>query len=602
MPTTLRVIRFAPVRADHPRRPLLSGWRSSLLSLPVFLLLAAPARGQGDPREGLKAGVTDAGEAIRHLELVAHRPKANGFANPSDVGDFAYANADLAFTRRYAFQGGYHGFQVWDISNPRVPTIRTTFACPGGQGDLSVHGTLLFMSVEEPSARIDCGSRGVADSVSAERFMGVRIFDISNLDAPRQVAAVQTCRGSHTHTLLVDPKDRKHVYLYVQGTSPVRPEAELPGCSGRAPEQDPNSSYFRIEVIQVPLAAPRDAKVVNAPRIFADAAGNPAGLWKGGTHGPGTQETATTDQCHDITTFPAFGIAAGACSGNGILLDIRNPAAPRRIGEVMDPNFAYWHSATFSNNADRVLFTDEWGGGTAPRCRATDRPTWGANATFTLSKDRKLTPAGYFKIPAAQTAAENCVAHNGSIIPVPGRDIMVQAWYQGGISVIDFTNPHNPQEIAFFDRGPLGAELMLGGHWSAYWFNGYIYGSEIARGLDVLQLLPSEHLSASEIEAARLVVLEEFNPQMQPRISWPASFTVTRAYVDQLARHDGLERAKLDAARRDLEAAERGPARGRRALLTALANRLSIDAATARDDLKVHALVEAVRKLAAASR
>lgn len=579
----------------------------SFRSLPTSLmvgglslsLLALPAGAQGDPRVGLKAGVQDAGEALRNMQLVAHRPKADGFMNAGDPGDFAFANSDLAFTRRYAFQGGYHGLQVWDISDPRNPKIRTTLACPGGQGDVSVYRNLLFMSVEQPTARIDCGAQPVTDTVSTERFLGVRIFDISNIDAPRQVAAVQTCRGSHTHTLLVDPKDTKHVYIYVQGTSPVRNPAELPGCSGLPPEKDPNTSYFRIEVIQVPVASPKDAKIVNAPRVFADSAGNVAGLWKGGTHGEGTQETATTDQCHDITTYPALGLAAGACSGNGILLDIRNPAAPRRIGEVSDPNFAYWHSATFGNDGNRLLFTDEWGGGVGARCRATDKPTWGANATFTLSKDRKLRPAGYFKLPAAQEATENCVAHNGSLIPVPGRDLMVQAWYQGGISVLDFTNPHNPKEIAYFDRGPLGDKLMLGGFWSAYWYNGYIYGSEIARGFDVLQLTPSDQLTQNELDAAKLVVLDDFNPQMQPRFTWPASFAVSRAYLDQLARDKGLAADRVADVTRILNEAERAKPAARRAALTKLVAALEYDAALAENGPKVQALAESVRKLAA---
>ena len=566
-----------------------------------FITLSTVAGAQGDPRVGLKPGLHDAGEAARNMELVAHRPKPDGFFNASNPGDFAFANSDLAFNRRYVFQGGYHGFQVWDISNPRNPTLRATHACPGGQGDLSVYGNLLFMSVEQPSARLDCGAQGVADTVSAERFMGVRIFDISNIDAPRQVAAVQTCRGSHTHTLLADPKDRKNVYVYVHGTSPVRPAAELPGCSGLPPEQDPNTSYFRIEVIRVPLASPKDAKIVNSPRIFADSAGNVAGLWKGGAHGAGTQETATTDQCHDVTTYPALGLAAGACSGNGILLDIKDPANPRRIAAVIDPNFAYWHSATFSNGGDKLLFTDEWGGGVGARCLATDRPIWGADATFTLSKDRKLTPAGYFKIPAPQTVQENCVAHNGSLAPVPGRATTLPAWYQGGISVVDFTNPHNPQEIAFFDRGPVSGErLYLGGHWSAYWFNGYVYGSEIARGLDVLQLKPSEFLSQNELDAAMLVRFDEFNPQMQLRFEWPASFAVARSYLDQMARNQGMAAGTLAQARRDLDAAEKAAPRARRTALTALAARLDEEAAIAPDQKRVLALAEAVRKLAAA--
>ena len=558
--------------------------------------------GAADPRVGLGAGWMDAKSAARNMELVAQRPRPEGFFNPSDMGDFGYANADLAFSGNYVFQGGYNGFQVWDVSNPSSPTLRAAVACPGGQGDLSVYGNLLFMSVEENRGRVDCGTQRITTEVSADRFRGVRIFDISNVASPKQVGAVQTCRGSHTHTLVTDPKDAANVYLYVSGTSPVRPGAELSGCSGRPPEQDPNTAYFRIEVIKVPLAAPQEARVVNAPRLFADASGNIAGLWKGGTHGPGTQETAQTDQCHDITVYPEIGLAAGACSGNGILLDISDPANPKRVDEVSDPNFAYWHSATFDNDGKKVIFTDEWGGGTAPRCQASDRPEWGANALFTLA-GRKLTPTGYFKLPAPQTATENCVAHNGSLVPVPGRDIMVQAWYQGGISVFDFTDPKKPVEIAFFDRGPMSeTELTLGGHWSAYWYNGYIYGSEIGRGLDVLRLMPSEHLSQNEIEAARLVRMDRFNPQLQTKLVWPASFVVARAYLDQLGRNEGLARDRATRVAQELDRAEQLQGSERQAALAALATQLDGDAQGAGNPDKVRALAAAVRELSTAQR
>jgi hypothetical protein len=566
-------------------------------------LLAAVEAGaqRTDPRVGLRAGLTDAGEAISNLRHVGHLARPEGFFNPADPGDFGFVNADLAFSGNHAFLGGFNGFQIFDISDPARPRIRKTVVCPGGQGDVSVHGNLLFVSVEETRGRIDCGAGGVEDTVSAERFRGVRIFDISNLDAPRQVAAVQTCRGSHTHTLVPDPRDAGTVYVYNSGTSVVRPAAELAGCSGKPPAQDPNSSFFRIDVIRVPLASPQQARIVSSPRVFADrATGAPAGLWKGGTHGEGTQSTAETDQCHDITAYPELGLAAGACSGNGILLDIRDPANPARIDEVSDPNFAYWHSATFSNDGRKVIFSDEWGGGTAARCRATDRPKWGANAIFTLN-DRKLRPAGYYKLPAPQTAQENCVAHNGSLIPVPGRDIQVQAWYQGGISVFDFTDAARPVEIAYFDRGPVSAtELVLGGFWSAYWYNGSIYGSEIGRGLDVFQLEPSPHLSRNEIDAAKLVSFATFNPQTQPRIVWPAHFAVARAYVDQLARGRGLPAARTTAITRELARAEGLSGAGRRTALTALATQLDRDAARSRDAARVRALAGTVRGLAAA--
>jgi hypothetical protein len=421
------------------------------------------------------------------------------------------------------------------------------------------------------------------------------------VDAPRQVAAVQTCRGSHTHTLVPDPRDQSHVYVYVSGTSGVRSADELAGCVG-SPE-DPNTALFRIEVIRVPLAAPQEARIVSTPRVFADRqTGAAAGLWRGGNHGEGTQNTAQTNMCHDLTVYPEIGLAAGACSGNGILLDIRDPANPVRIDEVIDPNFAYWHSATFNNAGTTILFTDEWGGGTAPRCRATDKAEWGADAIFTLS-NRKLTHAGYFKIPAAQSAQENCVAHNGSLIPVPGRDIMAQAWYQGGLSVVDFTNPAKPVEIAFFDRGPVDAGSMkMGGQWGTYWYNGHIYGSEIARGLDVFALKPSEHLSQNEIDAAKLVRTDVANPQVQTKIVWPAAFVVAHAYVDQLERGQGLAGGRISAVRTELRRAERLSGAQQRTALTQLATAIDRDAQGSRDAARVRMLAGAVRDLAGAAR
>jgi hypothetical protein len=511
---------------------------SCMFGMVAMLVMSSSALAQQqDPRVGLRPGLTDAGEAARHMELLVNKVRPAGFFNASDPGDSNFANTDLAFRGDYVFVGNYHGFNVYDITEPANPRLRVSVVCPGGQGDVSVHGNLVFLSVEQPRGRVDCGVQGTEGTVNPERFRGVRIFDITDIDRPRQVGAVQTCRGSHTHTLVTDPSDRAHIYVYVSGTSTVRPGEELPGCSDGMPGENPNTALFRIEVIRVPLRAPQDARVVSSPRIFADpATGAIDGLWRGGTHGPGTQDSRLTHQCHDITVYPALGLAAGACSGNGILLDIRDPANPVRIDEVLDPNFAYWHSATFNNDGTKILFTDEWGGGRAARCTADDPPTWGANAIFHLV-DGKMQLGGYYKLPAAQTATENCVAHNGSLLPVPGRDIKVQAWYQGGISVFDFTDAARPVEIAFFDRGPISAtELMTGGYWSAYWYNGLIYGAEIVRGLDVLRLTPSEHLTQNEIDAANLVRFEEFNPQTQPRLSWPAHPAVARAYIDQLVR------------------------------------------------------------------
>jgi len=570
--------------------------RRTAAALCTLAIAAGALHAQQDPRVGLKTGFRDAGEAIKHLQMVSHTPKQDGWFDPKNLGNFDYANSDLAFQKNLVFQGGWHGWQAWDISNPSAPKLRKAFVCQGGQGDLSIHGNLLFMSVEDFAGRIDCGTQAARDTVSAERFRGVRIFDISDIDHPKQVATVQTCRGSHTHTLVTDKNDKANVYVYVQGTGPVRSPSELTGCVRSA--ADTASALFRIEVIKVPLAAPQNAAIVSMPRIFADALGNIAGLWKGGSHGEGTQTTGTTDQCHDITAYPEIGLAAGACSGNGILLDISNPANPKRLDEVIDPNFAYWHSATFNNAGTSVLFTDEWGGGVAPRCRASDKPTWGANALFTLGKDRQLTPAGYFKIPAAQGANENCVAHNGSLIPVPGRDIMAQAWYQGGLSVFDFTNPAKPVEIAFFDRGPIAESLTLAGYWSTYWYNGHIIGSEIGRGLDIFTLQPSAFLTQNEIDAAKLVKYDEVNPQLQTKITWPAAFPVARAYVDQLQRSGGLSAARIAAVNRALNAAEKAAPAARRQALTLQTSQLASDASRSSDKAKVSLLIDVLHQLA----
>ncbi len=551
-----------------------------------------------DPRANLKPGLYDAGEAasgLRHLMLlrkpgafqldasdaesakVKNTLGAIGIANASNMpasarlvmAQLAFANSDLAFQGKYLFQGNFYGVNIFDISNPNRAKLVTSMVCPGGQGDVSVHKNLMFMSVEMPNGRLDCGVQGfpppppgaTADgrplppSPSKERFRGVRIFDISDITRPRQVAAVQTCRGSHTHTLVVDPKDRKNVYIYVSGTSFVRQSEELAGCSAETPEKDPNTSLFRIEVIRVPLTAPETAKVVSSPRVFMDPrTGVINSLTNGGSHD--SARPAATDQCHDITVYSEIGLAAGACSGNGILLDITEPANPKRVDAVNDPNYSYWHSASFSNDGSRVVFTDEWGGGTGARCRLTDPNVWGANAIFNL-RDKKLDFASYYKMPAAQTASENCVAHNGSLIPVPGRDIKVQAWYQGGISIMDFTDPSRPIEIAYFDRGPIDAQnLVLGGAWSTYWYNGYIYSSEIARGLDILELLPSQFLTQNEIDAARSIRVAEFNVQNQQRLVWPARLVVAKAYLDQLERSKALEAAQLEELRSAISIAE----------------------------------------------
>ena len=483
---------------------------------------------------------------------------------------------------------------------PASPQLVTSVVCPGGQGDVSVVGNLLIMSVEQTRGRLDCGLQGVADPVSAERFRGLRIFDIGDLRMPRQVAAVQTCRGSHTHTVVTDPDDEGNVYVYGSGTGPVRSGDELEGCSDESPAENPDTALFRIDVIRIPLASPEDAAVVSRPQVFRDPeTGAARGLWPGGDHGPGTQRTAETSRCHDITAFPDVGLAAGACSGNGILLDISDPVNPVRVDDVIDPAFAYWHSATFNHDGTKVIFTDEWGGGGRPRCRASDPRTFGANAIYDIV-DGRMEFRSHYKLPAPQTERENCVAHNGSLVPVPGRDVMVQAWYQGGISVFDFTDSSNPVEIAFFDRGPIHPDrFVMGGYWSAYWYRGYVYGAEIARGLDVFELLPSEHLTENELAAAASVVPAGFNAQQQRSIDWPARPVVARAYLDQLARTDALPAERRQALSALLNrAAGAGTDPALAAELTSAAEALAGTEADGRTEERLRALATTLEGLA----
>jgi hypothetical protein len=597
-----------------------------------------------DPRAKLTPGVYDAGEAamgLKHITLIkkpdsfdlgTNDPNAEkvnkslstvlGIADPAKVpggmklalAGLGFANSDMAFQGNHLFLGNFYGVNIYDIGNPAKPTLVTSMICPGGQGDPSVYKNLMFMSVEMANGRVDCGTQGFPPppappagqenqnqppAASKDRFRGVRIFDISDIRNPKQVAAVQTCRGSHTHTLVVDPNDKNNVYIYVSGTSFVRPDEELPGCSGGPPDKNPNTALFRIDVIKVPLAAPQNAKVVSSPRIFMDPrTGAAAGLNSAISHG--TDKPQPTDQCHDITVYSALGLAAGACSGNGILLDIKDPANPKRIDAVNDPNYAYWHSASFSNDGKKVVFTDEWGGGLGARCRANDPNVWGADAVFNLNNN-KLSFAGYYKMPAAQGDSENCVAHNGSLIPVPGRDIEVQAWYQGGVSVMDFTDAAHPVEIAYFDRGPIDPNLLvLGGDWSAYWYNGRIYASEIARGLDIFELTPTEHLTQNEIDAAKTVQVSELNVQNQQKIEWPRNLTVAKAYIDQLERSQALSADRITALRDAIQKAESSKLSSKdRGSLQGIALVLEKGAATAKsqaDASRMRALADVLKR------
>jgi len=607
-----------------------------------------------DPRVGLKAGLYYAGMAAWNMRLTSTTKPETRFVEST--------NSDMAFLGNYVIQGNYNGYQIWDISNPAQPTLKLANYCPASQSDVSVYRNLLFVSAEGNSGRIDCGDQGVKDTVSKERIRGIRIFDISDIAHPRNITNVQTCRGSHTHTVLVDPKDQDNVYVYVSGSAPVRSSNELPGCSSADPDQDPNSARFRIEVIKVPLAHPEQAAIVSSPRIFnnltappthgttdadkaevaaarargafiADVFGQqmvlPNGMVKplldsvvarrGGTGAPTAADSAKLreelpamiakmigsqgprrgpTQCHDITVYPAVGFAGGACEGYGFLLDIHDPAHPVRVAAVSDSNFSYWHSATFNNDATKVLFSDEWGGGGQPKCRATDPKEWGADAIFAI-EGTNLRFLNYYKMPAAQTSQENCVAHNGSLIPIPGRDVMVQAWYQGGVSVFDWTDGAHPKEIAFFDRGPVDSTRMkMGGSWSVYWYNGVIVSSEIARGLDIFELTPSPLLSQNEIDAARTVHLDYMNTQGQPKFVWPASFSLAKAYVDQLERSHGLSGSRISGVRQSLTSAEQAAGSQRSGALSQLASQLDNDANASSDPAKLRKLAQAVRDLA----
>jgi hypothetical protein len=574
--------------------------------------------------------VEHAAEAIWNLRLLSNSPSPQPFIGVN--------NSDLAFIGKYAIQGNYDGYQVWDISNPSKVKSAMTYVCRGSQSDVSVFKNMLFVSGEATSGRVDCGLQGVQDSVSQHRFRGVRVFKYDNIADPKYVASVQTCRGSHTHTVVVDPKDDKNVYIYVSGSAGVRSPNELPGCLS-APA-DPNSALFRIEVIQVPVDAPEKAQIVGFGRIFSDlgprpihsepvdssagrggrgrggAAGDSAAGGRGGRGGRGAggggrggQQAenplpagmrAPPNQCHDITVYPEIGLAGGACGGYGLLLDVRDVKNPKRLDAAADSNMSFWHSATFSNDGSKILFSDEWGGGRGARCRVTDKMEWGANALFTIVNN-KMQFKSYYKMPAAQTPQENCVAHNGSLIPIPGREIMVQAWYQGGISIFDWTDVSKPKEIAFHDRGPTDASGTgpgSGGSWSVYWYNGVIVSSEISRGLDVFELVPSPHISQNEIDAANTVRFDYLNVQGQQKIVWPPSFALARAYADQLERSRGLSAVRIGSVRDALTAAEKASGNKRKEALTALATQLSAEVTSSSDQPKVRLLAGAVADLA----
>lgn len=578
-----------------------------------------------DPRNGLKPGKLDAGTAAAGMRLVSFTPKPIEFDSTSGL---TFINSDLAFRGHYVYQGNFSGFSIWDVANPAKPTKVSVVSCVTSQGDPSIYGNLLFISAEGGGNRKDCAKGGVKDTADHKSHMtGVRIYDVSNPKTPKLVKNVETCKGSHTHTIVPSPTDKGVIYLYVSGSQGARPATELAGCNNGTDPADENNSLYRLDVIKVPLAHPEKAEVVTGARVFTGLAPAPQSAARAaragaGRRGAAAQQAGAPDptpmgprNCHDVTAYPAMHLLAGACASHGLLVDVSNPEKPVRLDARADTNFSLWHTAVFSNDGSKVVFTDEWGGGTAPNCQATSMMEMGGNTVLTIGADKKYTQHSYFKIPTAQTAQENCVSHNGGLIPVPGRDLMVQGWYQGGVDISDFTDPDHPFEVGFFDRGPVDpppapgdtsaisrSRGTIGGSWGAYYWNGYIYSSELARGLDVLELVPSDKLSANEIAAAKLVKFTEYNPQSQPKIVWPAAFPVVRSYLDQLVRGQGLAAARTTAISNALTAAEKqaGAARGK--ALTALAKQVDGDVSGAKDSTRVRAMADAIRALAAVSK
>jgi hypothetical protein len=610
-------------------------------ALTIASALAAQTYPTGnDPRNGLKPGKLDAGTAASGMKLVSFSPKPAEF---DSVAGLTFINSDVAFRDHYVYQGNFAGFTIWDVKNPAKPVKVAVVPCITSQGDPSIIGHLLFVSAEGNGNRKDCAKGGVKDP--ADHMAGVRIFDVSNPAAPKLLKNVETCKGSHTHTVIPDPKNKNIIYIYVSGNNGARPETELAGCNNGTDPADENNSLYRLDVIKVPLDHPEQAAVVTGARIFTGLDAAPRRSGGGGGRGGrgagrrGGRAGADTTlppppptgprNCHDVTAYPAMHLLAGACASYGLLVDITNPEKPVRLDARADTNFSLWHTAVFSNDGKKVVFTDEWGGGTSPNCQATSMMEMGGNTTLTISADRKFTQHAYFKIPTAQSAQENCVSHNGGLVPVPGRDIMVQGWYQGGVDAIDFTDPDHPFEIAFFDRGsydpppsadttvaaagaPAGGAAgggggrmfrsTIGGSWGAYYWNGMVYSSELARGFDILELTPTDKLSANELAAAKLVRFVEYNPQSQPHIVWPAAFPVIRSYLDQLGRNDGLAAARRSAIDAALTAAEKQTGAARGGALTKLAADVDKDVAGAKDQARVKAMSAEIKRLAAASK
>jgi hypothetical protein len=612
--------------------------RSSCKLIVLIATLVAPALlsaqsypSAADPRSNLKPGRLDAGTAASNMRLVSFSPKP---ALLDSTRGLTFINSDLAFgNSHYVYQGNFAGFTVWDVTNPAKPVVASVVDCITSQGDPSIVGNLLFLSAEGGGNRNDCGKGGVHDPM--DHMAGVRIYNVSNPRAPKLIKNVQTCKGSHTHTVVPSPTDANIVYIYVSGQQAARPATELAGCNNGTDPADPANSLYQLDIIKVPLDHPEQAVVIPGARIFTgldaapecktfcapeDSRRSAGGRGRGGAPGDSTRPVAPPVRtgprnCHDVTAYPAMHLLAAACSSHAIMVDISNPEKPVRLSALTDTNnFQGRHTAGFSNDGKKTLWTDEWGGGTGPMCQAGSIMELGGNTIITESADNKqLTQHAYFKLPTAQSAQENCVSHNGGLIPVPGRDLYVQGWYQGGIDVMDFTDADHPSEIAYFDRGSIDApsdtskasersRYTIGGSWGAYYWNGMIYSSELDRGFDVYELTPSPQLSANEIAAAKLVTLKEYNPQSQPKLVWPAAFPVVRSYLDQLVRNDGLAADRTTAVSAALDAAEKKSGARRGAALTALAKQVDGYASGAKDAARVRMMSGAIKQLAAASK
>ena len=588
---------------------------------------------KSDPRNNLKPGRLDAGVAASNMKLLSFTPKPAPF---DTVRGLTFVNSDLAFGTHYVYQANFAGFSIWDITDPAKPAMTAVVQCITSQGDPSIYGNLLFLSAEGAGNRNDCGSGGVQDP--KDHMAGVRIFDVSNPKAPKLVKNVQTCKGSHTHTIVPSPTDPRTIYLYVSGQQAARPETEMAGCKNGTDPADPTNSLFQLDIIKVQLDRPEQAKVIPGARVFtgldgasecmrfcapADARRAAAGAARARPAADPEMPTGPRN-CHDVTAYPSMNLLAASCSTHSILVDISNPEKPFRISALADTNnYQGRHTAAFSNDGKKLIQTDEWGGGTGPMCQASSMIELGGNTVISLDAKKKQTQRAYFKLPSAQTAEENCVSHNGGIIPVPGRDLYVQGWYQGGVNIMDFTDPDKAIEIGYFDRGsidppqpvdvPAAAAAALapgarprsntiGGSWGAYYWNGLIFSSELDRGMDILELTPSGQLSANEIAAAKLVTFTDYNPQSQPKMTWPAAFVVVRSYLDQLVRGNGLASDRTTAIYAALDAAEMKSGLARATALNALALQVDKDVAGAQDGARVRTMASEIRRLATASK